>query len=151
MLGRLVEERPRPTWSSPPRRHVPVRPARFDASRGHLLTALDASLERLGTDYVDLWQLHAWDAATPLEETLAALDTAVASGRARYVGVSNFSGWQLAPPRPGSARPSGPGADRLGNQMEYSLLQRGIEREVLPAALDLGMGCCPGRRWAAGC
>src|SRR5436305_1526496 len=59
-----------------------------DASRRHLLTALDASLERLQTPYVDLWQLHAWDPLTPLEETLAALDTAVSSGRARYVGVS---------------------------------------------------------------
>ena len=66
------------------------------ASRGHLLAALDASLERLGLDYVDLWQLHAWDDATPLEETLAACDLAVSSGRARYVGISNFTGWQTA-------------------------------------------------------
>ena len=67
-----------------------------DASRRHLLSALDGSLERLGTDYVDLWQLHAWDPATPIEETLAALDTAVASGRVRYVGISNYTGWQTA-------------------------------------------------------
>src|SRR5207248_5661965 len=67
-----------------------------DASRRHLLNALDASLERLGTSYVDLWQLHAWDRMTPLEETLAALDTAVASGRARYAGISNSTGWQTA-------------------------------------------------------
>ena len=66
------------------------------ASRGHLLAALDASLERLGLDYVDLWQLHAWDEATPIEETLAACDLAVSSGRARYIGISNFTGWQTA-------------------------------------------------------
>src|SRR4051794_21938185 len=67
-----------------------------DASRRHILDALDASLARLGTDHVDLWQMHSWDPRTPLEETLSALDVAVTSGRARYVGVSNYSGWQTA-------------------------------------------------------
>jgi aryl-alcohol dehydrogenase-like predicted oxidoreductase len=103
-------------------------------SRGHLLAALDASLARLGTDYVDLWQVHAWDPATPLQETLATLDTAVRSGRVRYAGVSNFSGWQLAKAAALSAVPL------VSTQMEYSLLQRGIEREVVPAALDAGVG-----------
>jgi len=65
---------------------------RFDASRAHLLDALDESLRRLGTDHVDLWQLHAWDPETPVEETLATADDAVRSGKARYVGVSNYSG-----------------------------------------------------------
>ncbi|MGW7574752.1 aldo/keto reductase [Streptomyces sp. NPDC054765] len=116
---------------------------RVDGSRRHLLAALDASLERLGTDYVDLWQLHAFDPHTPLEETLHALDLAVASGRARYVGLSNFSGWQLA--KAGTWQLAAPGVrTRLAStQMEYSLLQRGIEREVLPAALDLGIGLLP--------
>ncbi|MEI5136847.1 aldo/keto reductase [Streptomyces libani] len=116
---------------------------RVDGSRRHLLAALDASLERLGTDYVDLWQLHAFDPHTPLEETLQALDLAVASGRARYVGLSNFSGWQLA--KAGTWQLAAPGVrNRLAStQMEYSLLQRGIEREVLPAALDLGIGLLP--------
>ncbi|QTZ91099.1 aldo/keto reductase [Streptomyces auratus] len=116
---------------------------RVDCSRRHLLAALDASLERLGTDYVDLWQLHAFDPHTPLEETLAALDLAVGSGRARYVGVSNFSGWQLA--KAGTWQLAVPGGrHRLAStQMEYSLLQRGVEREVLPAALDLGIGLLP--------
>jgi aryl-alcohol dehydrogenase-like predicted oxidoreductase len=113
-----------------------------DASRRHLLTALDASLQRLQTDYVDLWQLHAWDPRTPVEETLAALDTAVASGKARYVGVSNYSGWQLA--RAATWQQAWPGRARLvSTQMEYSLLQRGIEREVVPAALELGVGILP--------
>ncbi|MFG2891678.1 aldo/keto reductase [Streptomyces sp. NPDC048248] len=116
---------------------------RFDSSRRHLLAALDASLERLGTDYVDLWQLHGFDHETPLEETLHALDLAVSSGRARYVGLSNFSGWQLA--KAATWQLAVPGVrNRLAStQMEYSLLQRGIEREVLPAALDLGVGVLP--------
>jgi aryl-alcohol dehydrogenase-like predicted oxidoreductase len=115
---------------------------RFDTSRRHLLSALDASLERLGTDHVDLWQVHAFDTGTPLEETLQALDIAVASGRARYVGVSNFCGWQLA--RAATWQLAGAGRTPLAStQMEYSLLQRGVEREVLPAAVDLGVGLLP--------
>ena len=118
---------------------VPDPDRRFDGSRGHLLAALDASLRRLGTDYVDLWQVHAFDPETPTEETLHALDLAVSSGRARYVGVSNFCGWQLA--KAATWQRAVPGRTPLaGTQMEYSLLQRGIEREVLPAALDSGMG-----------
>ncbi|MFD9727517.1 aldo/keto reductase [Streptomyces sp. NPDC059072] len=122
---------------------VPDRERRFDGSRGHLLAALDASLDRLGTDYVDLWQVHAFDPATPLEETLQAVDLAVSSGRARYAGVSNFSGWQLA--KAATWQLSAPGARTrvASTQMEYSLLQRGVEREVLPAALDLGVGLLP--------
>lgn len=109
------------------------------ASRGHLLAALDASLKRLGTDYIDLWQLHAWDPLVPLEETLAALDTAVSSGRVRYVGVSNYSGWQLTKAATmQQLRQSA--APIVTTQMEYSLLERGVEREVVPAARSLGTG-----------
>src|SRR5690242_16571555 len=109
------------------------------ASRGHLLAALDASLERLGIDYVDLWQLHAWDDMTPLEETLAACDTAVASGRTRYIGVSNFTGWQTA--QAATWQRAWPGRTPIvSTQVEYSLLQRGVEREVVPAAEALGVG-----------
>ena len=111
-------------------------------SRGHLLQALDASLERLGTDHVDLWQLHAWDPVTPWEESMAALDTAVSSGRVRYAGVSNFSGWQLA--ATASWQRAWPGrAPLVADQVEYSLLQRGVEREVVPAAAALGVGLLP--------
>jgi aryl-alcohol dehydrogenase-like predicted oxidoreductase len=67
-----------------------------DTSRGSLLTTLDASLRRLGVDHVDLWQVHVWTDETPVEETLSALDLAVTSGRASYVGVSNYTGWQTA-------------------------------------------------------
>jgi aryl-alcohol dehydrogenase-like predicted oxidoreductase len=113
-----------------------------DASRRHLLDALDASLARLGTDHVDLWQLHAWDERTPIEETLAALDTAVSSGRTRYVGISNYTGWQTA--KAATWQKAWPGrAPIVSSQMEYSLLQRGIEREVVPATVDLGIGILP--------
>src|SRR5512144_2514948 len=119
------------------------------ASRGHLLAALDASLRRLGVDAIDLWQLHTWDDGVPLEETLAALDTAVASGRVRYVGVSNYTGWQL-----GAAvawQRAWPGrAPLVSTQVEYSLLQRGIEREVIPAAQSLGLGVLPWSPLGAG-
>lgn len=107
-----------------------------DASRDSLLDTLDASLERLGTDHVDLWLVHVFDSSTPLEETLHALEIAVNSGRARYIGVSNFPAWAtaaiatLATGRPAIA----------ATEMEYSLLQRGIEREVVPAAEALGLG-----------
>jgi aryl-alcohol dehydrogenase-like predicted oxidoreductase len=112
------------------------------SSRGHLLRALDASLARLGTDYVDLWQLHAWDAGTPIEETLAALDVAVASGRTRYAGVSNFCGWQTA--LAATWQRAWPGRTPIiANQVEYSLLQRGVEREVVPAAAEVGIGLLP--------
>ncbi|MGW7054858.1 aldo/keto reductase [Streptomyces sp. NPDC054887] len=122
---------------------VPDPDRRFDGSRGHLLAALDASLERLGTDYVDVWQVHAFDAATPLDETLQALDLAVSSGRARYAGVSNFCGWQLAKAATWQLAAPGSRTRLASTQMEYSLLQRGVEREVLPAALDLGVGLLP--------
>ncbi|HEX8631794.1 MAG TPA: aldo/keto reductase [Catenuloplanes sp.] len=115
---------------------------RRDGSRGHLLRTLDASLRRLGTDYVDLWQVHGYDGQTPLEETLAALDHAVASGRVRYIGVSNFAGWQTA--RAATWQAAFPGrAPVVAAQVEYSLLERGIEREVLPACAALGLGVLP--------
>jgi aryl-alcohol dehydrogenase-like predicted oxidoreductase len=112
---------------------------RRDGSRGHLLRSLDASLRRLGTDHVDLWQVHGYDETTPLEETLAALDYAVSTGRVRYAGVSNFSGWQTA--RAATWQQAVPGRHPVvATQVEYSLLERGIEREVLPACAALGLG-----------
>jgi aryl-alcohol dehydrogenase-like predicted oxidoreductase len=115
---------------------------RRDGSRGHLLRSLEGSLRRLGTDYVDLWQVHGYDPQTPLEETLSALDHAVTSGKTRYVGVSNFAAWQTA--RAAAWQAAWPGrAPIVAAQMEYSLLERGIERELLPAAAAMGIGLLP--------
>lgn len=111
---------------------------RIDASRRALLDALDVSLARLRTDHVDLWQVHAWDPDVPLEETCAALDWAVSSGRARYVGVSNYNGWQTATAATLQAWPGR--APLIANQIEYSLLRRGIETEVVPACHHHGLG-----------
>jgi len=108
----------------------------IDASRDSLLDSLDASLERLGTDHVDLFLVHVFDPQTPLEETLHALEIAVNSGRARHIGVSNFPAWALAATAAmASGRPA-----LAATEVEYSLLQRGIEREVVPAAQALGLG-----------
>ncbi len=113
-----------------------------DTSRGNLLTTLDASLKRLGVDHVDLWQVHIWSDEAPIEETLTALDQAVTSGRAAYVGISNYSGWQTA--QAATWQRAVPGRASLAStQVEYSLLNRAIEREVLPACAALGLGVLP--------
>ncbi|CAN5343503.1 MAG: aldo/keto reductase [Nocardioides sp.] len=109
-----------------------------NTSRGFLLRSLDASLARLGVDHVDLWQVHVWSEVTPLEETLSALDLAVSSGRAAYVGVSNYTGWQTA--RAATLAGFGSGFGLASTQVEYSLLNRDVEFEVLPAAGAMGMG-----------
>lgn len=112
---------------------------KVDNSRTSLLADLDRSLSRLGVDYVDLWQVHTWDKNVPLEETLAALDYAVTSGRTRYVGISNFSGWQSA--RAVTLQnPIFNKAPIISTQNEYSLLKRSIESEVLSAASALNVG-----------
>lgn len=112
------------------------------SSRRHLLASLEASLRRLRTDHVDLWQLHRWDPEVPLEETLAALDAAVAAGKTRYLGVSNFSGWQTA--TAATWQRCWPGrAPIVAAQVEWSLVQRGVEREVVPACARHGIGLLP--------
>jgi aryl-alcohol dehydrogenase-like predicted oxidoreductase len=110
-----------------------------NTSRRALISDLDASLQRLGTDFVDLWQVHAWDPSNPLEDTLSALDYAYTSGKARYAGLSNFSGWQSA--RSISLQQTlASRAPITTLQNEYSLLNREIEREVLPCAKELEVG-----------
>lgn len=110
-----------------------------DTSRRGLLDQLDASLELLGVDHLDLWQVHVWDSQTPLDETLAALEFAVRTGRTRYAGVANYRGWQSAYAHTWLA--SRPESVRLAStQVEYSLVRRDIEREVVPAVDHTGMG-----------
>jgi aryl-alcohol dehydrogenase-like predicted oxidoreductase len=108
------------------------------SSRHHLLRAVEGSLRRLGTDYVDLFQLHGFDAQTPVEETVGALDDLVRSGKIRYVGCSNFSGWHLmkslaVSEKYGLAR-------YVAHQAYYSLIGREYEWELMPLALDQGIG-----------
>lgn len=108
-------------------------------SRQSLMNELDKSLTRLGTDHIDLWQIHGWDPANPLDDTLSALDYAYSSGKARYVGLSNFSGWQ-------SSRAitlqelHGMKAPIVTLNNEYSLLNREVEDEILPCADELNIG-----------
>jgi aryl-alcohol dehydrogenase-like predicted oxidoreductase len=110
-----------------------------NTSRRSLIAELDSSLTRLETDFIDLWQVHAWDPFNPLDDTLSALDYAYSSGRARYVGVSNFGGWQSA--RAITRQESFPTkAPIAAVQNEYSLLNRDVEREVLPCANELEVG-----------
>ncbi|SED77128.1 aldo/keto reductase [Ruania alba] len=127
-------------------------PNDLGTSRRHLRTALDDSLRRLGVEHIDLYQLHAWDALTPLEETLRFLDDAVSAGKIGYYGSSNFTGWQLTKAvhvaeRHGWALPA-------TLQPQYSLLVRGIEHEIVPASLDAGIGLLPwsplGGGWLSG-
>ena len=108
------------------------------SSRHHLVRACEASLKRLGTDWIDLYQLHEWDGLTPLEETLEALDLLVRSGKVRYVGASNFSGWHLM-------KALGIADARhlprfVSQQIHYTLQAREAEQELVPIALDQGLG-----------
>lgn len=108
------------------------------SSRFHLLKACDAALKRLGTDYIDLFQLHGFDALTPVEETLSTLDDLVRAGKIRYIGVSNFSGWHLMKSLAVSDRY---GYSRyIANQAYYSLIGRDYEWEQMPLGLDQGVG-----------
>lgn len=112
---------------------------RVDASRHSLIAELDRSLSRLGTDFVDIWQIHTWDEVTPLDDTLSALDYAYTTGRARYVGVSNFAGWQVA--RAATKQQANSMKAPLTTvQGEYSLLNRSAEYELIDAAVDCGLG-----------
>ncbi len=113
-------------------------PNAVGSSRYHLIKTCEDALKRLGTDYIDLFQLHGFDAKTPVEETLSTLDDLVRAGKIRYIGVSNFSGWHLMK--------SLAAADRYGypryvaNQTYYSLIGRDYEWELMPLGLDQGVG-----------
>ncbi len=112
---------------------------RVDASRHSLIAELDRSLNRLGTDFVDIWQIHNWDEMTPLDDTLSALDYAYTTGRASYVGVSNYAGWQVA--RAATKQQSNSMKAPLTTvQGEYSLLNRSAEYELIDAAVECGLG-----------
>jgi aryl-alcohol dehydrogenase-like predicted oxidoreductase len=111
------------------------------ASRKYQMDALDACLRRLDTDYIDLYQMHTWDSRTPIEETMRALDDMVTSGKVRYIGNSNYTGWQVAEAswvaRTEHLTPF------VSAQNQYNLLERGIEKELVPAAQRYGVGVLP--------
>jgi len=110
-------------------------------SRRHVIEGCEASLRRLGTDWIDLYQVHMWDRMTPIEETLAALTDLVAAGKVRYIGASNFAGWHLMRAAMASAAH---GYERLVSlQPQYSLIERRLEYEIGPAAQELGLGLIP--------
>jgi aryl-alcohol dehydrogenase-like predicted oxidoreductase len=157
IIGRWLAARPREVTD----RVVLATKGRFATDQGpngnglsarHLTRALDASLTRLGVDSVDLYQAHAYDAHTPLEETLRTLDGFVQAGKIRYYGLSNFTGWQLTK-AVHTARALGL-RQPVTLQPQYSLIVREIEWEVVPAALDAGVGLLPwsplGGGWLSG-
>ncbi|MBG6237106.1 aryl-alcohol dehydrogenase (NADP+) [Mycetocola sp. CAN_C7] len=117
-------------------------------SRRHLRAALDDSLARLQVDHIDLYQMHAWDAMTPVDETLRFLDDAVTAGKISYYGFSNFLGWQLTKAVHVAAASGFTAPVTL--QPQYNLLVRDIEHEVVPAALDAGIGLLPWSPLAGG-
>jgi aryl-alcohol dehydrogenase-like predicted oxidoreductase len=118
------------------------------ASRKTIVAQCEESLRRLQTDYIDLYYLHNWDRFTPVEETLSALDDLVTSGKVRYVGFSDAPAWKVAQAQV-IAHFRG-WAPLIALQIEYSLMERTVEGELVPMALELGLGCCPGvrSRWA---
>ena len=126
----------------------PGNPNAGGNGRKNAYRALEGSLRRLGTDYIDLYWLHAWDTITPIDEVLATFDELVQSGKIRYYGFSNVPAWyasraQTIAERDGKARP-------IAFQFEYSLVERNIEREHVPAAQELGIGICPWSPLASG-
>jgi aryl-alcohol dehydrogenase-like predicted oxidoreductase len=113
-------------------------PQDWGASRSRLISAVEASLRRLGTDRVDLLQLHAFDASTPVEEMLGTLDVLIAAGKVRYAGVSNYPGWQLMKAQAAADRHGWPRL--VAHQVYYSLIGRAYEADLMPLGLDQGIG-----------
>ncbi len=156
IIGRWLDTRPevrdRVVLATKGRFPMGTAPNDVGTSRRHLTRALDASLRRLGVEQIDLYQLHAWDPVTPLEETLRFLHDAVTSGKIAYYGFSNFLGWQLTK-AVHVARAHGWSAP-VTLQPQYSLLVREIESEIVPASLDAGIGLLPwsplGGGWLSG-
>jgi aryl-alcohol dehydrogenase-like predicted oxidoreductase len=157
IIGRWLSSRPndvreRIVLATKGRFTMGDEPNALGNSRRHLRRALDASLTRLGVDHVDLYQLHAWDPHTPLEETLRFLDDAVRAGKIGYPGLSNFTGWQVQKAVDLAEREHL--AVPVTLQPAYSLLVRGIEFEIVPACLHNGLGLLPwgplGGGWLSG-
>ena len=139
ILGKAIKDRrDRVLIASKARMPMGDGPNDAGLSRHHLIEGCEASLRRMGIDHIDLFQVHEWDGQTPLEETLEALDTLVKSGKVRYVGASNYAGWQLMKALGVSDRH---GYQRfVTQQIYYSLQSRDAEYELVPMAVDQGIG-----------
>ena len=139
ILGRAIQgRRDRVLLATKARMAMGTGPNHAGLSRHHLIRACEASLRRLGVDHIDLYQVHEWDGQTPLEETLRALDDLVRSGKVRYIGCSNYAGWQLSKALGVSDRL---GLERFASQqIYYSLQARDAEYELVPAGVDQGVG-----------
>jgi 1-deoxyxylulose-5-phosphate synthase len=141
LLGRLFERREDYVLAT--KVYFPMGPGPNDRglSRKHVLAAIDASLRRLGTDYVDLYQIHRWDYETPIEETMAALHEVVQAGKARYIGASSMFAWQFAKAQHLAERH---GWTRFASmQNHYNLIYREEEREMIPLCVDQGVAVLP--------
>jgi len=141
LLGKLFARREDYVLAT--KAYYPTGPGPNDRglSRAHIMAAIDASLRRLGTDYVDLYQVHRWDPQTPVAETMAALNDVVRAGKARYIGASTMRAWQFAKAQH-TARMVG-GTAFVSMQNRYSLANRDDEREVIPLCRDQGVGLLP--------
>ena len=139
ILGEVLKDRRREVLvTTKARMTMGQGPNDAGLSRQHLIEACEASLKRLGTDWIDLYQLHEWDGQTPLEETLRALDDLVRAGKVRYVGCSNYAGWQLMKALGIAERR---GLERfVSQQIHYTLEAREAEYELVPIAVDQGVG-----------
>jgi aryl-alcohol dehydrogenase-like predicted oxidoreductase len=116
-------------------------PNQRGASRHHIMEGIEASLRRLDTDYIDLYQIHVWDDETPIEETLRALDDLVSQGKVRYIGSSNFTGWQIA--HAAHVAQANDWQSFVTEQPHFHMFERDLEKEILPAARHFGIGILP--------
>jgi aryl-alcohol dehydrogenase-like predicted oxidoreductase len=145
ITGRLLAKlfRSRDDYVLATKVYFPMGPGPNDRglSRKHVLASIDASLRRLGTDYVDIYQIHRWDYGTPIEETMEALHDVVRAGKARYIGASSMFAWQFAKAQ---YTASGHGWTRfVSMQNHYNLVYREEEREMIPQCIDMGVGVIP--------
>ena len=141
LLGRLFPDRDDYVLATKVYFPMGTGPNDGGLSRKHIMSAIDASLRRLGTDYVDLYQIHRWDYDTPIEETMAALDDVVQKGKARYIGASAMFAWQFAKAQRTAERNGW--ARFVSMQNHYNLMYREEEREMIPQCLDQGIGVIP--------
>lgn len=149
ILGEVLEgRRDRVLISSKVRMKIGDGPNDEGASRGHLIRECERSLKRLRTDHIDIYHIHEWDGATPVEETMAALDALVTAGKVRYVGCSNYSGWHVMKSLMASERSGG--VRFVTQQIHYTLEAREAEYELLPISVDQGLGVTVWSPLAAG-